>query len=303
MSEILAKEIDWLSYQMRVEAALEKKLPLTGQAYEPVQEAMRYSLLAGGKRVRASLVLLMAEAMEENDESPFLELAVALEMIHAYSLIHDDLPAMDNDDWRRGRPSCHVAYGEAMAILAGDGLLNSAMEVLFELSCFGKDAVKAASYVAKMAGVDGIIGGQTLDLCLTGKNQSEIPEKVLLQMIDLKCAALFRAALLGPAILAGLEPQLCQKIEELASIWGRYFQFQDDLLDAGASQDSLGKSAGKDQRDHKLTSLSYYGEERLREILETEEKRMTQILDALTRDGLKLEKVRAYFNYLSQRSF
>ncbi|MDO5015724.1 MAG: polyprenyl synthetase family protein [Eubacteriales bacterium] len=302
MRENLANQSEWLFYKTRVETYLAQKLPLTGQKYDPVLEAMRYSLLAGGKRVRASLVLLMGEALAQN-EAPILEMAAALEMIHAYSLIHDDLPAMDNDDWRRGRPSCHVAYGEALAILAGDGLLNSAMEVLFNLSRYGQNAVKAAGFIAKMAGVYGMIGGQTLDLCLTGKKQSEIPEKELLQMIDLKCAALFRAALAGPAIMAGLESGLCRKIEELASVWGSYFQFQDDLLDAEASRDSLGKTVGKDQRDHKLTSLSFYGQERLKEILEAEEQRMAQLLDELTQDGLKLDKIRAYFNYLSQRTF
>lgn len=244
--------------QDRLEQILESFLPLREIPQKKVIEAMRYTLLNGGKRVRARLMLMTAEmfSLALEDVYPF---AAAMEMIHAYSLIHDDLPAMDDDDMRRGKPACHIRFGEGIAILAGDGLLNTAMEILFRQCLSGRHATEAALYIAQCAGVDGMIGGQCVDLELTDKSSETVAESTLDFLHEQKTAALLRASVVVPAILSNSTSVVTQSVEQFGSAIGHVFQIVDDLLDVDATAEDLGKSTGKDMRDGKITAVSVLG--------------------------------------------
>ena len=242
------------AYKEMVEKALEAH-PFKGPA--PLVEAMRYSLLGGGKRLRGVLTLLFAEAVG-GCAMDALPCAKALEMIHAYSLIHDDLPAMDNDSMRRGKPSCHVAYGEARAILAGDALLTEAFACMGEL----KDPFRGDITVllAECAGSAGMVGGQELDL-----NGVSATEEELLTLDALKTGALIRCACLGGAILGGGTREQRAAAEEYARHLGAAFQMVDDLLDAEGDEKTLGKTVGKDADAGKTTYYSLLGRDGLRD--------------------------------------
>ena len=241
-------------YKVMVEEALEEH-PFKGPA--PLVEAMRYSLLGGGKRLRGVLTLLFAQAVG-GKAADALPLAKALEMVHAYSLIHDDLPAMDNDSMRRGKPSCHIAFGEARAILAGDALLTEAFACLNEL----KDPARGemAALLAECAGSAGMVGGQ--ELYLAGESATE---ERLLTLDALKTGALIRCACSGGAYLGGGSPGQRAAAEEYAHHLGIAFQMVDDLLDAEGDEKTLGKTVGKDAFAGKTTYYSLLGREGLRE--------------------------------------
>lgn len=201
------------------------------KALQQLVASMRYSLLSGGKRLRPLFLMLVGEAygVVEEDLLPF---AGAVEMIHTYSLIHDDLPAMDNDVERRGKPTNHVVFGEAMGILAGDALLNKAAHLLFShLAAKEGDAhcgLKAASMLFTMSGFHGMVGGQVMDMIYTIQDYDE---ELLLEMIDGKTVALFKAACMIPVILAGESSAELARMEEFGSLLGRAFQIRDDILD------------------------------------------------------------------------
>lgn len=217
---------------------------------ETLVSAMRYSLLAGGKRVRPVLMLACADALKLDKEG-ICTFAVALEFIHTYSLVHDDLPAMDNDDYRRGKLTNHKVYGEATAILAGDALLNSAYELLFS-AVDDKNKLEAARVIANYAGLCGMIGGQSLDL-LKDKSYDE----KTLNFIHLnKTAKLIRAAVETPAIIAGVNALPFKKYGESL---GLLFQITDDILDETSDLITLGKSVKKDVVENKLTFPYVYG--------------------------------------------
>ena len=237
----------------KADRALEN-VPFDGTP-EPLRGAMRYSLLSPGKRLRASLCLAAASAAggTEEDALPF---AVALEMVHAYSLIHDDLPAMDNDTLRRGKPTNHVVYGEAMAILAGDALLNAAFETV--LTVPGERAGRAALKLAVAAGSTGMVAGQALDISLEGT----APEKEKVFAIHLgKTAALITAAVETGMIMAGCDEKLLACGREYGRHLGLAFQITDDLLDLSGSEQELGKHAGKDEQEGKMTWPACVGKE------------------------------------------
>lgn len=246
-------------YVKQLQLAIEQFLPETQEPWSecgiPAKlcEAMRYSLLSGGKRLRPVMLLASCEAFGENLEDA-LPFALALEMIHCYSLIHDDLPAMDNDDYRRGKPSSHKAFGEAMAILAGDALLNQAFELMSQSK--HKNAVQAIHYIAKSAGSSGMIAGQVADILLTEK---EADEKLLLYIQKRKTACLFAAALCTGAILASAGAAACSHCEAFALHFGLAFQIMDDILDVEGNAELLGKSTGKDSKSAKLTWPSLVG--------------------------------------------
>ena len=222
----------------RIETALEAAIPEA--TAEPLRSAMRYALLAPGKRLRPMLLIKSYEMLSPAAED-ILPFAAAMEMIHAYSLVHDDLPAMDNDVLRRGRPTCHVAYGEAMAILAGDGLLNLAYETMLA-SCHPR-ALQAAHAIAAQAGVHGMVGGQGLDIAFTGQQ----PDKTLIERMQTgKTAALFIAAVSGGLILAGADERQLEAGAAYGLGLGRAFQIIDDLLDLNGDIAQLGKTPGKD---------------------------------------------------------
>lgn len=220
---------------------------------------MEYSLLAGGKRLRP---MMMGEVYRMfGGKSKVIEpFMAALEMIHTYSLVHDDLPAMDNDDYRRGRKTTHVVYGEDMGILAGDALLNFAFETAlraFDLSAEEAPRIgKALQILAGKAGIHGMIGGQVVDVKSTGK---QIPGETLAFIYHLKTGALIEAAMMVGAVLAGAEEAQISQMEEIAGKIGLAFQIQDDILDVTSTAEELGKPIHSDERNEKTTYVTWKG--------------------------------------------
>ncbi|MDR2560450.1 MAG: polyprenyl synthetase family protein [Holophagales bacterium] len=236
-----------------VEAAL--LAPLSGDEASTIRESMRYSLEAGGKRVRPVLCLLAAESFGANAKSA-LPCAVALEYIHTYSLIHDDLPAMDNDYLRRGKPTNHKVFGEGQAILAGDGLLTEAFDMLArDGSLSPQQRVEAIGTLAEAAGWRGMVGGQSLDLEGEGLVRSGKPYgQEHLQLIHrLKTGALLRASLELGGIAAGADNAGRKILGEAGDALGLAFQIMDDILDATSTADAMGKNVGKDDKNDKIT--------------------------------------------------
>jgi len=237
---------------------------------EPVSihKAMRYSLFAGGKRIRPILGIAAARAVSDSPDG--VENAVcSLELIHTYSLIHDDLPALDNDDLRRGRPTCHKVFGEAMAILAGDSLLTLAFEVLSRLSGVSAEVkIRLVEELARASGtVGGMIGGQVHDI----EGERQHPTARLLESIHrAKTGALLRASVRMGAIYAGAAPEELAALSEYGEHAGLAFQIVDDVLDVEESSEALGKTAGKDQAQQKITFPAVYGLERSRQMAEEE---------------------------------
>jgi geranylgeranyl diphosphate synthase, type II len=232
----------------------EELLPGPGRIPLCLGEAMRYSLLAGGKRFRP-ILLLAAYQMIEEDFEPARPFAAATEMIHTYSLIHDDLPAMDNDDLRRGKPTCHVVYGQAIAILAGDALLNLAYELMI---CSGNPrTIAAMREIAVRAGPSGMVAGQALDIALTGR----VFEQSHVDYIHAhKTADLITAPVVAGLVLAGASSSQVQSGRDFGYHLGRAFQIVDDLLDISGNEASLGKHPGKDEARRKPTWPAQVGE-------------------------------------------
>ena len=261
-------------YAKMVEERFEALLPATekdsfalGSMPGLLVDSMRYSLLAGGKRLRPAMLLAACE-MLGGDVDEALDCACALEMIHTYSLIHDDLPGMDNDELRRGKPTNHVVYGVGQAILAGDGLLNLAYEVMLANAARHPAHLDrhlaAISEIARGAGVTGMIAGQVADLYAEGR--TGFGEEMLTYIHLGKTAAMFRGAMRGGARLAGADEKTVNALSEYADAFGLLFQVVDDYLDACGDSAALGKSVGKDASSGKLTYVSLYGIERTLEI-------------------------------------
>ncbi len=242
--------------QPRVEAALDAAIR---PGYpDTIYAAMRYSLLAGGKRLRPILCLASCELMGGNTDLA-MPTACALEMIHTMSLIHDDLPAMDNDDYRRGKLTNHKVYGEDIAILAGDGLLAYAFEyIATQTKGVSADRVlKAIAHVARAVGADGLVGGQVVDLESEGK--PDISVETLTYIHNHKTGALLETCVVSGAILAGADDEEIEKLSQFAQNIGLAFQIIDDILDLTATQEELGKTAGKDLQAQKATYPKLWG--------------------------------------------
>lgn len=218
-------------------------------------DSIRYSLLNGGKRIRPVLMLACAEVLGV-DVKEVLPFALALEMIHTYSLVHDDLPAMDNDDFRRGKPSNHKAFGEANAILAGDGLLNEAYALCFKESIKGGKYALASAFLNECAGIYGMIAGQSADLYFSEPNK-EVGESDLLYIHEHKTGKLLLAPVAIASILANNKYYI--ELERFGKLLGRLFQITDDVLDVTGNFEALGKTVGKDQEENKLTYVRLYG--------------------------------------------
>ena len=283
-----------------VEAALDRALPPETAPPSRVHEAMRYSVLAPGKRLRPILVIAGAEAVGGRAEA-VLDTACALELIHAYSLIHDDLPAMDDDDYRRGRLTSHKVFGEAMAILAGDALLTLAFRLIahnaarIAPAAVGAVVARAVSEIADAAGTDGMVGGQVVDIESEGKAISA----EMLDYIHLrKTAALIRASLRVGALLVGGSPSQVEAISRAGHSLGLAFQIVDDILDVEGSLAELGKSAGSDERKQKATYPALHGlpksKQRARELID-ETKHMLEPL------GPAAEPIRALADFVLER--
>lgn len=247
-----------------VDATMEKQLAATPDLPESIRKAMRYSLFAGGKRLRPTLVLEAAECCGLNAKKA-LKTAAALEMIHTYSLIHDDLPAMDDDDLRRGKPTNHKVFGEAMAILAGDGLLTKAFEAAAEnagdLKLKGKETAELIRLIAYGAGGEGMVGGQVADLAaegMTKKLSKAAAAKMLEGVHRRKTGALIVASLDAGAVLAGAPEAKRESLRAYGECIGLAFQIADDVLDVVGDKKKLGKK-GSDVANNKLTYASLYG--------------------------------------------
>lgn len=278
-----------------VEEILAAYLPRPDGFQKKVLEAMEYAVSAGGKRLRPLLMRETAALFGEPGESLSCFMA-AIEFIHTYSLIHDDLPALDNDDYRRGRKTTHVVYGEDIAVIAGDGLLNYAFETA--LRAFGK-AVTIDDYqrielamkiLGRKAGIYGMIGGQCADL-LAEKPEAEVTEETLLFIHKNKTAALIQAAMTIGAVLAGADENTALKIEKCAENIGVAFQIQDDILDVTSSTEVLGKPVGSDEKNHKLTYVTMHGLEESRRQVEELSREAVAILQSFDRRNSFLEKL------------
>lgn len=266
------------------------------QGYPPViYEAMRYSLLAGGKRLRPVLLMAAADAVGDKGEK-YTQVACGLEMIHTYSLIHDDLPIMDDDDYRRGKPTNHKVYGDAVALLAGDGLLTRAFEVMLTQPDVAAEVlIKVVREIAVSAGVLGMVGGQTVDLLSEGK---VIDIETLRYMHKAKTGALFKASLRAGAMLAGAGESQLQALTTYAEQFGLAFQITDDILDVTGTQEKIGKPVGSDEKNHKATYVSLYS---LQEAQQMSKDAGQNALEALKDFGPEAEVLRAMIQYILTR--
>ncbi len=259
-----------------INAELQRYMDNLNEVPSVMKSAMSYSLLSGGKRIRPVL-LLAANEMLGGIEKRALPFACAIEMIHTYSLIHDDLPAMDNDTLRRGKPTNHVVYGEATAILAGDGLLNLAYEVMIE-ECIaqGHGALFTAQYISEASGCAGMIGGQALDIAATGQFAGE---DALQEMHMKKTGALLKAAVLSGIALNNPNDNVVATMRTYGYHLGMLFQITDDILDSVGSTEEMGKTAGKDEAEHKTTYVTLHGLEKARTLAQ---KHATLAVEALS---------------------
>ena len=265
-----------------VEAVIQEFLPEETGYQKTVLEAMNYSVLARGKRLRP---MLMEETYRlfggtSGIIKPFM---AAIEMIHTYSLVHDDLPAMDNDEYRRGRKTTHVVYGEGMAILAGDGLLNYAFETAlkaFDMEPANPAIGKAMQVLAKKAGVYGMIGGQTADIEAEDMDQSKVTNELLLFIHENKTAALIQSSMMIGAILASAKEEEIKAVEKIAYNVGIAFQIQDDILDITSSLEVLGKMTGSDEKNNKVTYVTLNGMDKSKEDVEKLSKEAICLLDS-----------------------
>lgn len=264
--------------------ALKNALPVCDYNESVVCDAMKYSIENAGKRIRPALVLEFCRICGGKIEDA-IPAACAIEMIHTYSLIHDDLPCMDNDDMRRGKPSCHIAFGEDMALLAGDGLLTEAFHVISSSDFakkFPERAVAQLEVLSKLSGANGMIGGQVIDLKSEGKS---ISIETLELMDAYKTGALIKASALMGVIAANGNSQQKQAAETFASCLGHAFQIVDDILDVTADEKVLGKPVGSDSESNKSTYVSILGLEKSKEYVESLTEKAINSLDVFAQNG------------------
>lgn len=267
----------------RVEEILKSMLPEESGYQKQVLEAMNYSMLAGGKRLRPLMMREVFDCLDgQGKEIDYFQ--TALEMIHNYSLVHDDMPCMDNDMYRRGRKTTHAVYGEGMALLAGDGLLNLAMETAakaFEVTDNPERVGRAISILFRKSGVYGMMGGQCADLLAESLDKDKVTGDLLIFIHEHKTAALIEAALMIGAVLAGADDDTVAKLERIGSNVGQAFQIQDDVLDVESTFEELGKPIGSDIENDKLTYVSLYGLEESKRLVADKSKEAIDLLDSI----------------------
>ena len=270
-------------------------------------KAAMYSLLAGGKRLRPLMMRLTSDMLGLGEETvhDVRYFAATLEMLHTYSLIHDDLPALDNDELRRGKPTCHMVYGEGIAVLAGDLLLNKAMERLFSICEKRPGYISAASSMAVNAGINGMLGGQSIDISSEDK---EISMELLTELQEKKTGAFIEAAVVTPYYLsketgrtASADDETAESLRRLASHIGLAFQIRDDILDVTSSSEVLGKSTGKDERDAKATFVTLLGIEGAEKRLKEETDGIRLILAGLRANGYDTSDYETLTDFLVNR--
>jgi geranylgeranyl diphosphate synthase type II len=282
--------------QALTDAALDRLIPLETQQPESIHKAMRHSVFAGGKRLRPVLCMEAGRMIAGALPSKIEELGAALELLHTYSLIHDDLPALDNDDLRRGRPTCHKVFGEALAILAGDALQTQAYEVLARLECPAEARVRIIEEIARGTGtLDGMIGGQVVDL----EAEHTHPTAEMLEYIHRsKTAALITASLVSGGLYAGAKDSEVAKLRAFGQSIGLAFQIVDDVLDVTQTSEQLGKTAGKDTAAQKVTYPALFG-------IEESERKADSLVSAafseLESFGERAETLKALARYLVER--
>ena len=289
----------WRKYlkerQIQVEDMMQTLVPMQNGPLSKMAEAMRYSLFAGGKRLRPILLTAASDAIGV-DGGKFLQSACALEMIHTYSLIHDDLPAMDDDDYRRGRLTNHKIFGDGMAVLAGDGLLTLAFETLLSQPGVAMDVLgKVAREVAAAAGPMGMVGGQAIDLGAEGRS---LNHEELALMHRLKTGALFRASIRAGALLAEASSKDVQALTDYAENFGLAFQITDDILDVIGNEAILGKPVGSDEKNRKVTYVTLYS---LTEAQQMAQASVEKARAALERFGDRAWVLRSLAEYLLTR--
>lgn len=276
-----------------IEKLLVKYLPKAEGYQSQIMEAMEYSVMAGGKRLRP---MLMQETYrlfggEGKEIEPFM---AAIEMIHTYSLVHDDLPAMDNDEYRRGKKTTHVVYGEAMAILAGDALLTYAFETAakaLDIEPQNPGIGKAIRILSAKAGIYGMVGGQTVDV--ESENTCDMTKEKLDFIYRLKTSALIEASMMIGAVLAGATGSEQKIVEEVASKVGHAFQIQDDILDVTSTMEVLGKPIGSDEKNHKSTYVTYEGIEKAKQdVADLSEKAIAQMETLVVKNEFLTELLR-----------
>ena len=289
MKELLKEQIDF------IDGYLDKYLEKKDNPQSIIYDAMRYSVFAGGKRLRPILMLNICK-MCGGDIDEVIPFACALEMIHTYSLIHDDLPAMDNDDLRRGIPTSHKKFGEATAILAGDALLNKAFEVVSSYK--GKQterAMKAINILSVSSGTEGMIGGQIVDILSEGKTIT-LDELRYLHLN--KTGAIIRSACVIGAVMSGASEEEIKAVDGFAQNLGIAFQIQDDILDVTGTEEELGKPIGSDAEENKNTYVSLMGIERSKELAEEYSDSAKKSLDIF---GSKADFLKQFTDYLTDR--
>ena len=274
-----------------IEDSLQNYLPKQKGYQKIIMEAMEYSLLAGGKRLRPMLMKETYTLFGGHSKviEPFM---AAIEMVHTYSLVHDDLPAMDNDEYRRGRKTTHVVYGEDMAILAGDALLNYAFETAVKAFVLEpEDSLptgNAIRVLGEKAGIYGMLGGQVIDVKETGH---AVSKDVLDTIYELKTGALIEAAMMIGAILGGASKEEVKTVERIASLVGLAFQVQDDILDVTSTQEELGKPIHSDEKNEKTTYVTLLGIDDAKKVVEEKSEEAISLLRTLPNENPYLEEL------------
>ena len=300
INTLLAKTEEWIIPELK--SIFDEK-----DSEDVTVKAALYSLFAGGKRLRPLMMHLTSEMLGLGDglDPDVKYFAATLEMLHTYSLIHDDLPALDNDHMRRGKPTCHVVYGEGIAVLAGDLLLNKAMERLFCICEKKPGYVFAASSMSENAGIKGMLGGQSIDIASEDK---EISLELLEILQEKKTGAFIEAAVVTPYYLSkemrreeSIKDETANSLRKLASHIGLAFQIKDDILDVTSNSEILGKSTGKDERDSKATFVTFMGLEGAEKRLEEEIDNIRIILGKFKENGFDTEDYETLTDFLVNR--
>lgn len=274
----------------KIDLALKNYFENKGDYNKNIYKSMAYSINIGGKRIRPILTML-TYGIYKTEIDDVLDIAMAIEMIHTYSLIHDDLPAMDNDTLRRGKPTNHVVFGQAVAILAGDSLLNEAMILLMEYAQkHGVEALNAAIVISKAAGADGMIGGQLVDIESEGKGKDLTIEE-LNYMHKNKTGALIKASIIAGALVAKANEDDIRKFYDFGEKLGLAFQIKDDILDVTQSTQMLGKTAHSDSANEKTNYISIYGLEKCQEICRNLTQECIDLLDGINGDVEALKEL------------
>jgi len=278
MESIKLKINDYLKNYFRKEVSYNQHL----------YDAMAYSINLGGKRIRPILMLLTFSIYNDNYEK-IMPIAAAIEMIHTYSLIHDDLPCMDDDDLRRGKPTNHKVFGESMAVLAGDALLNEAMNIMFDF-CINNDinSLRACRIISQAAGAEGMIGGQVVDILSEGKS---ISNEELLYMHNKKTGELIKAAVLAGAVIGGASKEEETLFDKFGEKLGLAFQIKDDILDVTSSKEVLGKTVNADINNNKTNFISMYGLEECNKLCENLTEECMNILNKISKDTTNLKEL------------